>query len=92
MEEMLWSFNTTFNNISVILVVVGFIDLLLLLRFLLFLFLLLLFFSFFSFLSADHELVHGRSQELLDRISPCFGSHCENGRHFENFENAELLL
>ena len=23
---------------------------------------------------------------------PCFGSHCENGRHFENFENAELLL
>jgi hypothetical protein len=23
----------------------------------------------FSFLSADHELVHGRSQELLDRIS-----------------------
>jgi hypothetical protein len=22
-----------------------------------------------SFLSADHELVHGRSQELLDRIS-----------------------
>jgi len=24
---------------------------------------------FFFFLSADHELVHGRSQELLDRIS-----------------------
>ena len=23
---------------------------------------------------------------------PCFGSHCENGRHLENFENAELLL
>jgi hypothetical protein len=23
---------------------------------------------------------------------PCFGSHCENGRHFENFEKAELLL
>ena len=23
---------------------------------------------------------------------PCFGSHFENGRHFENFENAELLL
>jgi hypothetical protein len=22
---------------------------------------------------------------------PCFGSHCENGRHFENFENAELF-
>ena len=22
----------------------------------------------------------------------CFGSHFENGRHFENFENAELLL
>jgi hypothetical protein len=23
---------------------------------------------------------------------PCFGSHFENGRHPENFENAELLL
>jgi iron only hydrogenase large subunit-like protein len=23
---------------------------------------------------------------------PCFDSHFENGRHFENFENAELLL
>jgi hypothetical protein len=23
---------------------------------------------------------------------PCFGSHFENGRHFENFENTELLL
>ena len=49
-------------------------DLLFLIRFLLllllFLFLLLLFFfSFFSFLSLAHELVHGRSQELLDRIS-----------------------
>ena len=43
-------------------------DLLFLLRFLLLLFLLLLFFSF-SFLSADHEFFHGRSQELLDRIS-----------------------
>jgi hypothetical protein len=38
-------------------------DLLFLLRF-------LLLFSFsFSFLSTDHELVYGRSQELLDRIS-----------------------
>ena len=37
-------------------------DLLFLLRF-------LLLFSFFSFLSLTHELVHGRSQELLDRIS-----------------------
>ena len=47
-------------------------DLLFLLRFLLlFLFLLFLFlFLFsFSFLSVDHELVHGRSQELQDRIS-----------------------
>ena len=41
-------------------------DLLFLLRFLLLFLLLLL---LFSFLSADHELVHGRSQELLDRIS-----------------------
>jgi hypothetical protein len=23
---------------------------------------------------------------------PCFGSYFENGRHLENFENAELLL
>jgi hypothetical protein len=23
---------------------------------------------------------------------PCFGSHFENGKHLENFENAELLL
>jgi hypothetical protein len=22
---------------------------------------------------------------------PCFGSHFENGRHLENFENAELF-
>ena len=41
-------------------------DLLFLLRFLL---LLLLLFSLFSFLSLAHELVHGRSQELQDRIS-----------------------
>jgi hypothetical protein len=23
---------------------------------------------------------------------PCFGSHFENGRHLEKFDNAELLL
>ena len=23
---------------------------------------------------------------------PCFGNHFENGRHLENFENAELLF
>ena len=40
-------------------------DLLFLLRFLLLLLLLLLLF----FLSVHHELVHGRSQELQDRIS-----------------------
>jgi hypothetical protein len=45
-------------------------DLLFLLRFFLLLLLLFLFLFFlFSFLSADHALVHGRSQELLDRIS-----------------------
>ena len=43
-------------------------DLLFLLRFLLLL-LLFLFFLFFFFLSVHHELVHGRSQELQDRIS-----------------------
>ena len=47
-------------------------DLLFLLRFLLLLlllFLLFLFFFFFFFLSVHRELVHGRSQELQDRIS-----------------------
>ena len=44
-------------------------DLLFLLHFLLLLLLLLLLFSLFSFLSLAHELVHGRSQELQDRIS-----------------------
>ena len=44
-------------------------DLLFLLRFLLLLFLFLFLFLFFSFLSVHHELVHGRSQELQDRIS-----------------------
>ena len=27
----------------------------------------------------------------LPFFMPCFGSHFENGRHLENFENAELL-
>jgi hypothetical protein len=31
--------------------------------------------------------------EFLPTIfMPCFGSHFENDRHLENFENAELLL
>jgi hypothetical protein len=29
---------------------------------------------------------------LVTIFMPCFGSHFENGRHIENFENAELLL
>ena len=47
--------------------------------------LLLLFFSF-SFLSADHELVHGRSRELLDRMSRIDSWHRQisTGRHFQN--------
>jgi hypothetical protein len=28
----------------------------------------------------------------VQRGLPCFGSHFENGRHLENFENTELLL
>ena len=44
-------------------------DLLFLLHILLLLLLLSFSFFSFSFLSADHELVHGRSEELLDRIS-----------------------
>ena len=47
-------------------------DLLFLLHFLLFL--LLLLFSF-SFLSADHELVHGRSQELLTEFRETWWSY-----------------
>jgi hypothetical protein len=44
-------------------------DLVFLLRFLLILLLLLLLLFSFSFLSLAHELVNGRSQELLDSIS-----------------------
>ena len=44
-------------------------DLLFLLRFLLLLLLFFFLFLLFSFLSVHHELVHGRSQELHDRIS-----------------------
>ena len=29
---------------------------------------------------------------LAPIFMPCFGSHFENGRHLENFENTELLL
>ena len=28
----------------------------------------------------------------VEFFMPCFGSHFKNGRHLENFENAELLL
>jgi hypothetical protein len=28
----------------------------------------------------------------VEFLPPIFGSHFENGRHLENFENAELLL
>jgi hypothetical protein len=28
----------------------------------------------------------------VEFLPPSFGSHFENGRHLENFENAELLL
>ena len=35
-------------------------------------------------------------QTMLNYYRPifmsCFGSHFQNGRHLENFENAELLL
>ena len=43
-------------------------DLLFLLRFLLLFLFLLLLLLFFFFLSVHHELVHGRSRELQDRI------------------------
>ena len=52
-------------------------DFLFLLRFLLLFLLLLLlfsFFSFFSFLSADHELVHGRCDNVINRMEKCTNS------------------
>jgi hypothetical protein len=37
-----------------------------------------------------------RGRTMLNFYRPyfmsCFGSHFENGRHLENFENAEMLL
>ena len=37
-------------------------------------------------------MISGNVEFLLPFFIPYFGSHFENGRHFENFENAELLL
>jgi hypothetical protein len=46
-----------------------------------------------------HFSISGNNSEhrtMLNFYRPffmlCFGSHFENGRHLENFENAELLL
>jgi hypothetical protein len=40
-----------------------------------------------------HILMISDNVEFLPPIfMPCFGSHFENGRHLETFENAELLL
>jgi hypothetical protein len=38
-------------------------------------------------------LMISENVEFLPPIfMPCFGSHFENGRHLEHFENTELLL
>jgi hypothetical protein len=37
-------------------------------------------------------VVKGVKAIFLGVLIPCFGSHFENGRYLENFENAELLL
>jgi hypothetical protein len=37
-------------------------------------------------------MIIGRSSTNFLFFMPCFGSHFENGRHLENFENTELLL
>jgi hypothetical protein len=45
------------------------------------------------YLPTYQNLMISDNVEFLPPIfMPCFGSHFENGRHFENSENAELLL
>jgi hypothetical protein len=39
-----------------------------------------------------HETWWDNVEFLPPIFMPCFGSHFGNGRHLENFENAELLL
>ena len=50
-------------------------------------------------MSGHHNLPHIKFRWYRTMLNfyrpyfmPCFGSHFENGRHLENFENAELLL
>jgi hypothetical protein len=46
-----------------------------------------------TYLPTYQILMISDNVEFLPPIfMPCFGSHFENGRHLENFENAELLL
>jgi hypothetical protein len=42
--------------------------------------------------TADLRNYRTEFHETWPIFMPCFGSHFENGRHLENFENAELLL
>jgi 5-carboxymethyl-2-hydroxymuconate isomerase len=37
-------------------------------------------------------MISDNAEFVRPYFMPCFGSHFENGRHLENFENAELLL
>jgi hypothetical protein len=37
-------------------------------------------------------MISDKVKFLPPNFMPCFGNHFANGRHFENFENAELLL
>jgi hypothetical protein len=52
-----------------------------------------------SGINAGHHYLPTQILMISDNVEflplifmPCFGSHFENGRHLENFENAELLL
>ena len=45
------------------------------------------------YLPTDQILMISDNVDFLSPFFvPCFGSHFENGRHLENFENAELLF
>jgi hypothetical protein len=49
--------------------------------------------SYRYMLLVDPKVFRFVNVEFLPPIfMQCFGSHFENGRHLENFENAELLL
>jgi hypothetical protein len=52
--------------------------------------------QFYTPRASDYRLISKTVSDNVDFFTPifmpCFDSHFENGRHLENFENAELLL